>query len=171
MMRLLRTTIGALAVAATALTALPATAQAGGRLSDSETAGNYRCADNRVCDHPRGAYVYRHHGKPYRHWHGKRVYRHHQGNSDAAAVILGLTGLAIVGGAIASQNRTLPHTADPNYRRGHYRSAPNVITYESALEPWSPGWYRWCDARYRSFNPETGTFRGYDGRDHFCVPR
>ncbi|HMF66086.1 MAG TPA: BA14K family protein, partial [Phyllobacterium sp.] len=35
-------------------------------------------------------------------------------------------------------------------------------------QPWSPGWYRYCANRYRSFNPETGTFRGYDGRDYFC---
>ncbi|MGI9351021.1 MAG: BA14K family protein [Rhizobiaceae bacterium] len=50
---------------------------------------------------------------------------------------------------------------------------PNVITYNDdySLEPWTPGWQRWCQNRYRSFNARTGTFRGYDGRDHFCVPK
>ena len=36
-------------------------------------------------------------------------------------------------------------------------------------EPWTPEWQSWCASNYRSFNPRTGTFRGYDGRDHFCV--
>ncbi|ENR10356.1 hypothetical protein C068_01349 [Brucella sp. UK38/05] len=31
------------------------------------------------------------------------------------------------------------------------------------------GWYQYCSGRYRSFNPKTGTYRGYDGRDHFCT--
>jgi hypothetical protein len=26
----------------------------------------------------------------------------------------------------------------------------------------------WCAARFRSFNPATGTYRGYDGLDHPC---
>lgn len=49
---------------------------------------------------------------------------------------------------------------------------PNVITYQgsASLEPWTPGWREWCSNRYRSFNGQTGTFRGYDGLDHFCVP-
>jgi len=50
---------------------------------------------------------------------------------------------------------------------------PQVIRYEDTVnasyEPWSQEWARWCDNKYRSFNVRTGTFRGYDGRDHFCV--
>lgn len=34
---------------------------------------------------------------------------------------------------------------------------------------WSPGWYEYCQNRYRSFNSRTGYYRGYDGQDHFCV--
>lgn len=170
-MKLLCTCIGALAVAATALTALPVTAQAGGRNGAWPGWSAHPCGHDGPCGHGRGAHVHGHHGRAK---HGNRVHR--RGNGDAAALILGLAGLAIVGGAIASQNRTLPHTADPTYRGGggHYPPAPDapgVITYESTLEPWSPGWFRWCDARYRSFDPERGTYRGYDGRDHFCVPR
>lgn len=33
------------------------------------------------------------------------------------------------------------------------------------------GWYDYCARTYRSFNPQTGTYRGYDGRDHACVAR
>lgn len=35
-------------------------------------------------------------------------------------------------------------------------------------EPWTAGWFSSCEARYRSFDPRTGTFLGYDGRRHFC---
>lgn len=50
---------------------------------------------------------------------------------------------------------------------------PRIITYNDpqSLEPWTPGWRAWCEQNYRSFNANTGTFRGYDGLDHFCVPR
>ncbi|MGB7334784.1 MAG: BA14K family protein [Salaquimonas sp.] len=50
---------------------------------------------------------------------------------------------------------------------------PQVIRYEDTVgasyEPWTPAWAEWCDNKYRSFNRNTGTFRGYDGLDHFCV--
>lgn len=54
-----------------------------------------------------------------------------------------------------------------------YDSGPRVVRYEdevsASYEPWTPEWAEWCDSKYRSFNHSTGTFRGYDGRDHFCV--
>ena len=34
--------------------------------------------------------------------------------------------------------------------------------------PWTEAWYAWCFDRYRSFDPRSGTFLGYDGRRHFC---
>jgi len=37
------------------------------------------------------------------------------------------------------------------------------------LEPWTQSWFNYCSDQYRSFNASTGTYRGYDGRDHFCV--
>lgn len=29
----------------------------------------------------------------------------------------------------------------------------------------------WCSARYRSYDPHTDMFKGYDGDWHYCVPR
>jgi len=197
-MKAIRTALGALAVAATALTGLPgaiAPAQAESEYNDWSSyhhghrdvpdcvrSGHCRLYDVPGYYHGHGHVrrhrphrVHRHHHRPRHHYrHGGRV------DDGTAAAILGITGLAIVGGALAHQNRTLPSHADPAYRHrspragGHYPpapSGPNVITYESSLEPWSPGWFEWCDARYRSFNPQRGTYRGYDGKDHFCVPR
>lgn len=56
---------------------------------------------------------------------------------------------------------------------GHSQGNPNVITFRdsASLEPWTPGWREWCSNRYRSFNQQTGTYRGFDGFDHFCVPK
>jgi hypothetical protein len=34
--------------------------------------------------------------------------------------------------------------------------------------PWSPDWYDYCSSRYRSFDPRTGYFMGYDGVPRFC---
>jgi len=33
---------------------------------------------------------------------------------------------------------------------------------------WTPAWYTYCAQRYRSFNPHTGYFIGYDGQPYFC---
>ncbi len=44
-----------------------------------------------------------------------------------------------------------------------------VNDYAGGLEPWSPEWYDYCSDRYRSFSPRSGTFVGYDGREHFCT--
>jgi hypothetical protein len=160
----LKSLVTACAVSATALSPLasaPAAAGDGSRLVGS------RCHDLRDCGGRYPTDIYRYKG-PKRHHH-----RHDRVENDAAAAaIIGLAGAAILFGALSNSNppvreyRVAPNPYPPAPARG-----PNVITYESSLEPWSPGWYRWCDARYRSFNPQTGTFRGYDGLDHFCVPR
>ncbi|MGF0538701.1 BA14K family protein [Agrobacterium sp. ES01] len=107
--------------------------------------------------------------------------RHHRSNNDAA--VLGLFGLAagaVVGAAIASQPRYVepgPIYVEPDFPPPPpraYRPAPVYAneypsaSYRGDLEPWSPEWYRYCSDRYRSFNPRSGTFIGYDGRSHFC---
>ncbi len=56
---------------------------------------------------------------------------------------------------------------------GNTNNQPHVVTYNDtgSLAPWTPGWRKWCEQNYRSFKPSRGTYRGYDGLDHFCVPR
>ncbi|MEW5421196.1 BA14K family protein [Amorphus sp. 3PC139-8] len=77
------------------------------------------------------------------------------GGGAAAAGVIGFATGAIVGGAL-SQPRTVTVYEEPAYYRG------------GRPAPWSPAWYSYCDARYRSFNPDTGMYLGYDGRHHFC---
>lgn len=39
---------------------------------------------------------------------------------------------------------------------------------EGSLEPWSPLWYKYCTERYRTFDPKSGKYFGFDGEFHFC---
>lgn len=82
----------------------------------------------------------------------------------AAGVAGGLAAGAIIGSAV-SQPRY--YAAPPAYYapRRVYRPAP-VVTYRPA--PWSPAWYNYCRAKYRSFNPNTGYFLAYSGQYKFC---
>lgn len=91
-----------------------------------------------------------------------RNYDYGHGNDALILGIIGLGAGAIIGGAIANS-----HNPRVIYRQP---SAPRVIS-GGDYEPWSRSWYRYCANKYRSFNASTGTYRGYDGRDHFCVVR
>ncbi|CAN7340020.1 BA14K family protein [Phyllobacterium sp. LjRoot231] len=106
-------------------------------------------------------------------WRGDRYYRHHHnGNGDAwAAGAIGLAAGALLGGALAQPRE--PDVIYRDYDDGYDQRPVRVYRevaprYYGAAQPWSPGWYRYCANRYRSFDPETGTFRGYDGREYFC---
>jgi BA14K-like protein. len=139
--RFLRSAVLGLAVAATTLAALPA-AQAGDR--------------------------WRHGG----HYHG-----HYYSSGDvAAAGAVGLAVGALVGGLAAANSgpvyyRDPPPPRPRPYYRGYYAPPPppRVAYARPSLEPWTPGWYRYCESRYRSFDPRSGTFMGYDGVRHFCT--
>jgi|GEM_PF-1256085 len=76
-------------------------------------------------------------------------------------------------GQSTGQRIQLDRYGNPIRQAPTIHNDPNVITFRdtASLEPWSPGWREWCSNRYRSFNAQTGTFRGFDGLDHFCVPK
>ena len=71
------------------------------------------------------------------------------------------------------QRQPLSDYSNDGYSQPYQDNGPRVVTYEEtvSLEPWSQGWYQYCNQKFRSFNPKTGTYRGYDGLDHFCVPK
>ena len=104
--------------------------------------------------------------------HRRPVIVHHHNNDALAAGILGLAAGAIIVGALSQPEpvyRSRPVTVYdyPPAPRQYYE--PEVIAYDEGLEPCSREWFRYCTNRYRSFNPETGTYRGYDGLNHFCA--
>lgn len=112
------------------------------------------------------------------HWRGR-----HNHDDAVAAGIAGLAIGAIVGGLASQPSRTYidppyqptyrpvypSYQPYPVYQAPRYRYVRPAHTYRGGIEPWTPAWYRACGQRYRSFDPSSGTFVGYDGRRHFCT--
>ncbi|MCX5497076.1 BA14K family protein [Kaistia dalseonensis] len=88
---------------------------------------------------PGGGYYYR----------GPRYYGGWYGNPGAAAAAGAIVGLGL-GAAIASQ---------PSY--GYEVPPPRGVAWRNHVS--------YCEDRYRSYNPSTDTFIGYDGRAYRCV--
>lgn len=89
--------------------------------------------------------------RDYQRWYSSR--RHDDdGDSSRAAIIAGIFGLA-AGAALGS-------AVTQSQAQPAYRGAPVAAGSED--------WYRYCSAKYRSFNPQTGMYRGYDGQYHAC---
>lgn len=87
----------------------------------------------------------RHHGG----WQGGHSYQH-----DDHDDIVGSFWGGILGGWLAGQQASRPG-----------RDSEDV---EGDLEPWSKAWFGYCTSKYRSFDPTTGRYLGYDGEFHFC---
>lgn len=108
-----------------------------------------------------------------RDWH-HRSYHHHRSNTGdiVAAGILGAAAGAVIGSVLAPPPAPVyvdpypTYPAYPTYYRPAYRPAPRVVYVQP--EPWTRAWYDSCAARYRSFDPGSGTYLGYDGLRHFC---
>jgi hypothetical protein len=114
--------------------------------------------------------------------HDHRRYR----DNGGAIVAAGALGLA-AGARLGSANRqadVIYRYDEPRYRYDEPRyvrprpvyerpvrvyEQPRYVERYSSFEPWTRDWYRYCSDRYRSFDPQSGTFMGYDGVRHFCV--
>lgn len=99
-------------------------------------------------------------------------WRHHHDHGDAVAA--GIAGLAagVIAGAIIASPPPPPrryYYVPDDQPRVYYRSTYVRPVYRGGLEPWSRSWYRYCSDRYRSFDPRSGTYVGYDGEEHFCI--
>ncbi len=58
---------------------------------------------------------------------------------------------------------------DPyGYTYDYATPAPAVTVAAPAITMTGNGNAAWCESRYRSYNPATGTFLGYDGLRHPC---
>lgn len=130
-------------------------------------------------------------------WYGHGHGHGHYNNDNDDLVVAGILGLAVgalaagaaVGGPYGGPYyggpaivdgypaypayRPVPRYNGYNgyYRNGYYGYAARPAYRYASLKPWTPEWYRYCESRYRSFRPGTGTFTGYDGRQHFCNAR
>ena len=76
----------------------------------------------------------------------------------------GLAAGAIIGGVLAA-----PYYA-PGYYGPGYDYGPGYAPGYVAVEPAGPDpdEVAYCQQQFRSYNPATGTYRGYDGLDHPC---
>jgi len=92
--------------------------------------------------HPRHRDHYRRPPPPRPHYY--RGHRHWRGPGPGAAA--GLAAGAIIGGAIAAQRA----------QEGRAAAVANEA------------WLRHCESKYKSFDPATGTYLGYDGVRHYC---
>ncbi len=103
-------------------------------------------------------------------------HRHHNSGGEAlAAGIFGLAAGAIVAGALSQPRYYSDYyypepvyvapSPPPVVYQPRYQPAP---VYYAGPQPWTPEWYDYCDARYRSFDRRTGYFLGYDRQYHFC---
>jgi BA14K-like protein len=73
----------------------------------------------------------------------------------------GLLGGAIIGGALAA-----PYYYGAPYYYAPY--APSVYGPGYYPAPGYGGYAAYCASRYRSYDPATGTYLGYDGARHPC---
>ena len=105
------------------------------------------------------------------HWHGGYAHGYGPGYGIGAGAAAVATG-ALIGGAIASQDQGYypanqgyyypaqpsPGYSDPGYV---YSDAPPVA-YNNGDS------VAYCERTYRSYNPATGSYLGYDGHRYAC---
>ena len=84
--------------------------------------------------------------------------RGYGGGYGIGAGIAGLAAGALIGGAIASQDGY--YATDPGYGYGYPAYAP---AYGGGGDPTA-----YCESTYRSYDPSSGTYLGYDGLRHPC---
>jgi hypothetical protein len=124
--------------------------------------------------HPRVGHAYAGHG-PARSQYQNRGYAQGRGSGyGVGAGVAAVAAGALIGGAIASQNQgyypaaenqgyypaaTYPVYSDPGYG-GYNDAAPVVYNNGDSVA--------YCEQTYRSYDPASGTYLGYDGFRHPC---
>jgi hypothetical protein len=86
------------------------------------------------------------------HWRGR--------GGGGAGLAAGLATGLIIGGLLAA-----PRYYDEPYPYYYGYSPPR---YLGPIGYGAPGWEAYCFSRYRSFDPVSGTYLGYDGLRHYC---
>ena len=95
-----------------------------------------------------------------------------------------LAGAAIIGGAIAASrpwgydNYYGDYAYAPGYRYGHGNSYNDYAYSPGYRSSWGPSYtyeyssggddVAYCKQRFRSYDPASGTYLGYDGQRHPC---
>ncbi|SDU27525.1 BA14K family protein [Stappia sp. ES.058] len=121
-------------------------------------------------------------GNRHQNRHQNRRHDRRNNNNDdiGAALAIGVIGLAagaFLGSALSGpeyidQDPVYAPRHPRNYGPAHdtrrYRPAAPVVVGANRPAPWTPEWYRYCDAKYKTFNPRTGRFTAYSGEQKLC---
>ncbi len=81
-------------------------------------------------------------------WRGRY---HRGGYNNGGAALGGFAAGALLGGLLAAQR--------PNYGPSYYGPAPGYYGGDQDA---------YCFSRFKSYDPASGTYLGYDGRRHAC---
>lgn len=82
-------------------------------------------------------------------WYRHHHYRHHHDDNIGPAIIAGSI-FGLIGGALANNYYSQPN---PYYGRPYYGANAHV---------------RWCEQRYRTYNPATDMFYARPGVKEYC---
>jgi hypothetical protein len=87
--------------------------------------------------------------------HRHRHHGHHHRRNNVGGALAAGAAIGIIGGIIASQAQPRYYEPAPVYRAPAYGG---------------PGgdFHAYCFSKYKSYDPESGTFLGYDGYRHPC---
>jgi hypothetical protein len=104
------------------------------------------------------AYAQHHSG-----WHHSGGWHHGGGWGGAAA---GFAAGALIGGALgaAASGPYYGYGYGPNYYGYDYGYTPGAVVVEGS----GGGAEAYCEQRFRSYDPASGTYLGYDGLRHPC---
>jgi BA14K-like protein len=100
--------------------------------------------------------------------------RWHRGGEGVAAGIAGFAAGAVIGGALASQPRPYGYGygdgayGEPGYYEPAYGAPAGYGGPAYGAAPGGGDDEAYCQSRYRSYDPASGTFLGYDGQRHPC---
>ncbi|UNE53732.1 BA14K family protein [Bartonella machadoae] len=98
----------------------------------------------------------------------RNVYVNRDNSGDTlAAGVLGLAAGAILGNILKQPAQPQVIYQIPPQNQVVYQVQESV-EYLPLEQTSKAQWLEYCTKNYRSFNPKTGTFRGYDGLDHVC---
>ena len=71
--------------------------------------------------------------------------------------------------AAAPKKKLLKQAAAPLNESETTTAVAAVVKPKPELEPGSEAWNEYCATKYKSFNPDTGTYNSYNGKERRCV--
>lgn len=94
-------------------------------------------------------------------WHGHHGGGWHHGGGFGGA-LGGFAAGAIIGGALGAASSGPYYDYGPDYYGYGYAPGPVVVERSGG------GAEAYCERRFRSYDPASGTYLGYDGMRHPC---